>query len=67
MEVMATFDMVRKNLLAKRDDALYWQRHYEVEYTQSKSDYSRRNAMYYEGLRRGYEVAIDELYALKAS
>lgn len=63
---MANLDTVRKDLIAKHKEASFWQRHYEVAFQQYGSEHSQRTAMYYEGLCRGYEVALAELNAVAA-
>ncbi len=60
---MTSIEKVKQNIAKRYEEASYWRRHYEVDYQQSGSAIAQRNGKYYEGLMRGYEVALDELEA----
>lgn len=59
-------ERAKQVIIAKHEDASFWRRHYEVDYQQSGSAFAQRTGKYYEGLMRGYEVALAELDAVKA-
>ena len=61
---MPGIEEIKRNIVAKHKEARFWKRHYEIDWNQNASENSRRNILYYEGLMRGYEVALDELDAI---
>ena len=60
----ASLERIRSELSTKYDVAAYWRRHYEVDYQQNGSVQAQRSGKYYEGLMRGYQVALDMLSAV---
>lgn len=63
---MPGIENVKQEIIAKHKEAAFWKRHYEVDWNQTASENSRRNSMYYEGMMRGYEVALVELDSIAA-